>query len=118
LPSGGVRILDFSTTTLIVRVHSQGESGGKKDDSVVLSSEQGNTTSDQIEVCSTGPSAVKRKQVHEALGQEFGTRRSKRSKPTKKPYKEIKIPVDKWETVMDLKLKVRCNGLDGAFYSV
>ncbi|KAF9363782.1 hypothetical protein BGX34_003330 [Mortierella sp. NVP85] len=99
------RILDFSTTTLIVRVYSQGESGGKKDDSVVLS-EQGNTTSDQNEVCSTGPSAAKRKLVHEALGQEFGTRRSKRSKPTKKPYKEIKIPVDKWETVMDLKLRI------------
>lgn len=108
------RILDFSTTTFVVRVHSPGASGAKNDDSaVVLPSESDSIAPDQNGVHSAGPSAAKRKHAHEMEGQEFGTRRSKRTKSIKKPYKEIKIPVSKWDTVMDLKLKVQLWQLKG-----
>lgn len=99
-----VRILDFSATTFVVRVHTPSASDVKKDDpAVVLPSEPDSTASDQ-----NGHSAAsaKRKHPSDVEGQEFGTRRSKRTKSIKKPYKEIKIPVSKWDTVMDLKLKV------------
>ncbi|KAI1316284.1 hypothetical protein EDD11_010192 [Mortierella claussenii] len=101
------RILDFSCTTLLIRVFNSGETA----DGLSLSKADPFTPTGEDASCVAHPTAVqklkRKQQPASAIRPEFlGTRRSKRSKTTKTPYKEIKILVSKWETVMELKLKI------------
>ncbi|KAF9962573.1 hypothetical protein BGZ65_008749 [Modicella reniformis] len=93
------RFLNFSSTTLVIRIYTPGASDTKNDDSSAISPPAGYTTSEQNGECFAAP-AAKRKQAPDVLGQEIGTRRSKRSKTIKKSYKEIKVVVGKLETIM------------------
>ncbi|KAI8605212.1 hypothetical protein EDD21DRAFT_364219 [Dissophora ornata] len=102
------RILDFSSTTLIIRVFSPGEAGVEGNDSIAPS-DSGSEKVPDIQDSGSSKKSSTNKRKKQALSTptlEIGSRRSKRSKATKKPYKEIKIPVSKWETVMGLKLKI------------
>ncbi|KAI8350750.1 hypothetical protein B0O80DRAFT_457403 [Mortierella sp. GBAus27b] len=96
------RILAFSTTTFVVRIHSSDVSNAQGDS---MPPESDSSAPDQTGTHSVASLATKRKLAPDS-GSDFGTRRSKRTKPVKKPYKEIKIPVSKWDTVMDIKLKI------------
>ncbi|KAF9358109.1 hypothetical protein BGX26_002477 [Mortierella sp. AD094] len=99
------RILDFSSTTLVIRVYTPGKATDEDGDTV---GEQTSTESPEV-VPKVPPSnkssKTKRKQAPVPKG-EFGARRSKRVKAIKRSYKEIKVPVSKYDTVMDLKLKI------------
>ncbi|KAF9399800.1 hypothetical protein BGX21_005596 [Mortierella sp. AD011] len=100
------RILDFSSTTLVIRVYASGKA---TDDNGGTTG--GQTPTESPEAVSRVPpsnklSKAKRKQAPPIPEGEFGARRSKRVKAVKKSYKEIKVPVSKHDTVMDLKLKI------------
>ncbi|KAG0004864.1 hypothetical protein BGZ79_007763 [Entomortierella chlamydospora] len=99
-------ILDFSSTTLVIRVYTPrkatGENGGTTG---------GQSSTESLEVVSkvppsNKPSKAKRKQAPPVPEGEFSARRSKRVKAVEKSYKEIKVLVSKYDTVMDLKLKI------------
>ncbi|KAF9113644.1 hypothetical protein BGX27_001119 [Mortierella sp. AM989] len=100
------RILDFSSTTFLIRVYSSGKAIDEDGDSTEAPP---STESSEITLKvhrSTKSSTTKRKQAPPVLKREIGARRSKRVKATKKEYKEIKVHVSKWDTVMDLKLRI------------
>ncbi|KAF9438453.1 hypothetical protein BGZ76_007846 [Entomortierella beljakovae] len=93
------RILDFSSTVFVIRVYTSKKTA------------DGDVPSNSTELNSVDSSpnkslGTKRKQGATTTRSEAGTRRSKRVKPSERLYKEIKIPTSKWDTVMDLKLKI------------
>ncbi|KAG0329757.1 Ubiquitin carboxyl-terminal hydrolase 48 [Dissophora globulifera] len=99
------RILDFSSTTLIVRVYSPGEGVVESNGTVTATAEltaKGATVTETPLETANKANLSKRKQAMI----DTGSRRSKRTKATKKPYREIKIVVSKWDSVMDVKLKI------------
>ncbi|KAG0264211.1 hypothetical protein BG011_007245 [Mortierella polycephala] len=102
------RILDFESTTLIIRVHSTEQSVVDSANAFAdhaHGTKSAATTHGAIALGSV-TSTTKRKQTLSTTDNELGMRRSKRSKAVKKTFKEIKIPVSKWDTVFDLKLKI------------
>ncbi|KAG0370867.1 Ubiquitin carboxyl-terminal hydrolase 48 [Gamsiella multidivaricata] len=101
------RILNFDSTTLFIRVYAPGTSTPGDDESATISASNLEQTNPNVQDTLTSTSsAAKRKQGPLSPGPHFGARRSKRAKSTKKQYKEIKVLVGKWDTVMELKLKI------------
>ncbi|KAF9090462.1 hypothetical protein BGX29_011475 [Mortierella sp. GBA35] len=105
------RILDFSSTTFIIRVYAPGESAVEEqtkasptNSEVALSP----TNSVSAKVCpsSTDSKSTTSKRKQAPANVETGSRRSKRTKAAKSPFKEIRIPVSKRDTIMDLKMKI------------
>ncbi|KAF9277640.1 hypothetical protein BGZ68_009156 [Mortierella alpina] len=102
LPCRSRRILDYSSTTFTVRVYSAGNGAlsqptpeSEHAASAVESAHSGSTES-----------SSKRRMVPLQPKADEGTRRSKRTRATKSPFKQIRILVSKWDTTMDLKLKI------------
>ncbi|KAF9932986.1 hypothetical protein FBU30_006810 [Linnemannia zychae] len=102
------RVLDFSTTTLIVRVYEPGKSAINEDAGVRCTNIDipPDTTSTKYETSSTATNPKsKRKQT--LATHATGIRQSKRIKESKNPYKEIRIQnISKEDTVMVLKMKI------------
>ncbi|CAO3575229.1 unnamed protein product [Mortierella alpina] len=96
------RILDYSSTTFTVRVYSVGNGALSQ---LAPHSEHAVPAVDSALSDSTEPSS-KRRMVPFLAKEDHGTRRSKRTRATKNPFKQIKIPVNKLDTTMDLKLKI------------
>ncbi|KAG0199905.1 hypothetical protein BGX33_011321 [Mortierella sp. NVP41] len=105
------RILDFSSTTFIIRVYAPGESAVEEqtkasptNSEVALSP----TNSVSAKVCpsSTDSKSTTSKRKQAPANVETESRRSKRTKAAKSPFKEIRIPVSKRDTIMDLKMKI------------
>ncbi|KAF8958298.1 hypothetical protein BGZ46_002001, partial [Entomortierella lignicola] len=99
------RILDFSSTILVIRVYTPGNTTEGDGDLPEVLASNGRAETPSV-FPSTKSSAVKRKKSSPELKREVGTRRSKRVKAIKRSYKEIRVPVSKWDTVMELKLKI------------
>lgn len=91
------RILDFSSTNVIVRVYPPGEP------IVAACTDSGSPVPVPTESCTT--METKKRKAPQPVDMS-GSRRSKRSKPAKGPFTEHKVVVNKQDTVMDLKLKV------------
>ncbi|KAF9179388.1 hypothetical protein BGZ50_006967 [Haplosporangium sp. Z 11] len=102
------RILDFESTTLIIRVHSTEQSAIDSADALTNHLHEPGSVAAVHSGNALGSSTptTKRKQTPSTTSNELGMRRSKRSKAVKQTFKEIKIPVSKWDTVFDLKLKI------------
>ncbi|KAF9914932.1 hypothetical protein BX616_007272 [Lobosporangium transversale] len=106
------RILDFTSTTLLIRLHSSDENRSKDNRSGAVAPPSQTLAPPSLQRVPSptvflNDTQSKRKNMFSTtsnLG--MGTRRSKRSKVTKKSYKEIKLQVSKWETIMELKLKI------------
>ncbi|KAF9956175.1 hypothetical protein BGZ72_002956 [Mortierella alpina] len=99
---GRRRILDYSSTTFTVRVYSAGN-GALSQPTPHL--EHTVSAIDSALSGSTEPSSKRRMMPLQSEADE-GARRSKRTRATKSPFKQIRIPVGKWDTTMDLKLKI------------
>ncbi|KAG0206927.1 hypothetical protein BGX28_001730 [Mortierella sp. GBA30] len=101
-------VLDFSSTTLTVRVYSASSTGANSRGVLVQSNDESEAAALASQPSSSPSmgSSSKRKNGAAPSSVQNGMRRSKRAKATKSPFKQIKVLVSKWDTVMDLKLKI------------
>ncbi|KAF9563536.1 hypothetical protein EC968_004808 [Mortierella alpina] len=96
------RILDYSSTTFTVHVYAAGNGALSQ---LPPQSEHAAPAVNAALSDSTELSSKRRKVPLQPTSDE-GTRRSKRTRVTKNPFKQIRILVSRWDTTMDLKLKI------------
>ncbi|KAF9990638.1 hypothetical protein BGZ75_000836 [Mortierella antarctica] len=101
-PCRSRRVLDYSTTTFTVRVYSAGNGALSQ-----LAPQPGHAVPAVASAFSGSTESPSKRRMMPLLPKaDEGTRRSKRTRATKSPFKQIRILVNKWETTMDLKLKI------------
>ncbi|KAF9936748.1 hypothetical protein BGZ67_002019 [Mortierella alpina] len=101
-PCRSRRVLDYSSTTFTVRVYSAGNGALSQ-----LAPQPGHAVPAVASAFSGSTESPSKRRMMPLLPKaDEGTRRSKRTRATKSPFKQIRILVNKWETTMDLKLKI------------
>lgn len=98
------RVLDYESAPLFIRIYSPGDS------IVEEATLPAGTNSPDPEISSSleeGSSKIGKRKGAAPKSESYGSRRSKRAKPEKDPFKQVIVYVSKGDTVRDLKLKVR-----------
>lgn len=99
------RVLDFESAPLFIRIYSPGDPIVGEE--LTLPTGTNAPDSDICHSLEEGSSKTGKRKGAAPKSDSYGSRRSKRAKPEKDPFKQMVVYVGKGDTVRDLKLKVR-----------
>ncbi|KAI9233937.1 MAG: hypothetical protein BYD32DRAFT_424713 [Podila humilis] len=97
------RVLDYESAPLFIRIYAPGDAIVGEE-----ATESANAPAPDIDHLSIAESSSKSSKRKKAApkSDSYGSRRSKRAKPEKDPFKQVVVHVGKSDTVRDLKLKI------------
>ncbi|KAF9303117.1 hypothetical protein BGZ74_004312 [Mortierella antarctica] len=98
------RVLDFESAPLFIRIYSPGDPIVGEE--LTLPTGTNAPDSDICHSLEEGSSKTGKRKGAAPKSDSYGSRRSKRAKPEKDPFKQMVVYVGKGDTVRDLKLKI------------